>query len=309
MNIRDGLALSASLALLAACGGGGGSGSAPATGTAPTPTPAPAPSPSPTPTPTTTAFAEEFNAASLDRSVWTPVGPDFWVNNEVQAYIDAPETIELRQGVAGADGGVLVLKPIWTPGADPRSDRNADFSSGRIESRGAYDFTYGRAEARIKLPEGTGVWPAFWLLGNDTWPATGEIDIMEYVGELGWTSVALHGPGYSGDTPLAQRYFFPGGVSVNDWHIYAVEWSETAITFEVDGNTFYQLTREDVEAFGPWAFHTPKYIILNFALGGEYPFGVNGVITPYRGLPQATVDAIQAGEVEMLVDWVRVTPP
>ncbi|NQX94360.1 MAG: hypothetical protein HRT64_05480, partial [Erythrobacter sp.] len=145
MNIRDGLALSASLALLAACGGGGGSGSAPATGTAPTPTPAPAPSPSPTPTPTTTAFAEEFNAASLDRSVWTPVGPDFWVNNEVQAYIDAPETIELRQGVAGADGGVLVLKPIWTPGADPRSDRNADFSSGRIESRGAYDFTYGRA--------------------------------------------------------------------------------------------------------------------------------------------------------------------
>ena len=80
------------------------------------------------------------------------------------------------------------------------------------------------------------------------------------------------------------------------------------ITFEVDGTAYYQVSRSDVTQFGPWAFDTPKHIILNFALGGDYPFAINGVITPYRGLPQSTVDAIQAGDLEMYVDWVRVTP-
>ena len=270
--------------------------------------PTPSPTPSPTPTPTTVAFADEFNAAELDRATWTPEGPEFWVNNELQAYVDSSDTIAIRQGVAGADGGVLVLKPIFTPGQDPRGDRNGDFSSGRIDTRGHYDFTYGRAEARIKLPEKTGVWPAFWLLGNDTWPATGEIDIMEYVGELGWTSAAMHGPGYSGNTPFAERYNFPGGQRVSDWHIYAVEWDAETITFEVDGNIYYRVTRNEVVQRGNWAFDTPKHIVLNFALGGDYPFAINSVVTPYRGLPQSTVDAILAGEVEMLVDWVRVTP-
>ena len=82
-----------------------------------------------------------------------------------------------------------------------------------------------------------------------------------------------------------------------------------AIAFSVNGNEYYRVTRSDVERAGPWAFDTPKHIILNFALGGDYPFGVNSVLVPYRGLPQSTVDAIKAGQAEMLVDWVRVTPP
>ena len=308
MIFRSLLLATSATSLLIACGGGGSS-TPPGTSIGPTPTPTPTPSPTPTPTPTTVAFADEFNAAQLDRNVWKPEGPDFWVNNELQAYQDSADTIQIRDNVPGADGSVLVLKPVWAPGQDPRTDRNADFQSGRIDTRGNYDFIYGRAEARIKLPEETGVWPAFWLLGNDTWPATGEIDIMEYVGELGWTSVALHGTGYSGNTPLSERYNFPGGMRVSDWHVYAVEWSEDAITFEVDGNQFYRVTRSDVAQFGPWAFDSPKHIVLNFALGGDYPFGVNSVMVPYRGLPQSTVDAIQAGTVEMYVDWVRVTPP
>ncbi len=307
MRIHHWLLQVAALALLAGCGGEDGPAAPPpgAIGGGPTPTPSPSPSPSPT----TRAFAEEFNGPQLNAAIWKAEGPNFWVNNELQAYVNSPDTIALRSNVAGADGGVLVLKPKWAPGQDPRSDRKADFQSGRIDTRGAYDFTYGKAEARIRMSELTGVWPAFWLLGNDTWPATGEIDIMEFVGEPGWISAALHGSGYSGANALSRRYNFPAGVRVSDWHIYGVEWSRTAIVFSVDGNEFFRVTRSEVERSGPWAFDSPKHIILNFALGGDYPFGVNGVTAPYRGLPQPTVDAIKAGEAEMLVDWVRVTPP
>lgn len=298
------------IVLLAGCGGGGSSSASLAGGsaTAPVPSPSPSPTPTPTPPPVTIAFAEEFNDAELDRKIWTPEGANFWVNNERQVYLDRPETIAIRQGVEGADGGVLVLRPIWEPGSDPRTDRNANFVSGRINTRSNYDFTYGKAQARIKLPAGTGLWPAFWLLGNDDWPATGEIDIMENVGERGWVSAALHGPGYSGNTPLSQRFNFPNGTDATDWHIYEVEWSEDQIRFAIDGVPYYQVSRADVTQYGQWAYDTPKHIILNFALGGEYPFAVNGVIAPERGLPQATIDAIQAGGVEMYVDWVRVTP-
>ena len=141
-------------------------------------------------------FADEFNGGALDRDKWIVIGPDFWVNNEQQAYIDDSSTIAFRSDVPGAEGGALVLRPVFKPGADPKAERNAPFVSGRIESQGKFDFQHGRAEARIKLPDNVGVWPAFWLPGNDRWPDTGEIDIMEYVGEKDWIGVAMHCPGY-----------------------------------------------------------------------------------------------------------------
>ncbi|WP_324828462.1 glycoside hydrolase family 16 protein [Qipengyuania zhejiangensis] len=257
----------------------------------------------------TLVFSDEFDAPAIDRTKWNVIGPDFWVNNEQQAYIDDPAVIGFVDGVKGAQGGVLMLRPLHKPGADPHPDRKADFVSGRIDSREKFDFTYGRAEARIRMPDAEGVWPAFWLLGNGKWPDTGEIDIMEYVGEKDWTGVALHGPGYSGETPLVNKFFFPEGVDVTEWHDFAVEWTKDAILFEVDGHVTYRVTRPMVENYGKWRFDTPKYIILNFAMGGAYPFKTNRIEKPYNGIPAATVEKVQAGNVAMLVDWVRVWAP
>ena len=257
----------------------------------------------------TLLFADEFNEPALDRDKWITIGPEFWVNNEQQMYVDDPAVINFIDGIDGADGGVLMLRPVFKPGIDPNKDRNAAFVSGRIESKGKFDFRHGRAEARIKMPDNVGVWPAFWLLGNDKWPGTGEIDIMEYVGEKDWIGVALHGPGYSGETPLVNKFFFPEGVDVTDWHTYGVEWTDQQIDFLIDGHVHYRVTRPMVENYGKWRFDNEKYLILNFAMGGAYPFKTNRIETPYNGIPQETVDAVKAGKVAMLVDWVRVYAP
>jgi beta-glucanase (GH16 family) len=156
------------------------------------------------------------------------------------------------------------------------------------------------------MPDAAGVWPAFWLLGNGKWPDTGEIDIMEYVGEKDWVGVAVHGPGYSGETPLVNKYYFEDGTDVTDWHTYAVEWTDREMLFKVDERTIYRATRPMVEHHGAWAFDTPKFVILNFALGGAYPFKTNGIKKPYNGLPGETVDRIKAGDITMEIDWVRV---
>ncbi len=253
-------------------------------------------------------FTDEFNDGKLDRKKWNVIGPEFWVNDEQQVYVDTPEVLhELPAGsVPGADGGVLVVQPHFSKDFKTPGGRSADFVSGRIESRGKFEFTHGRATARIKMPNAGGVWPAFWLLGNGAWPDTGEIDIMEYVGEADWTGVALHGPGYSGETPLVDRQFFPTGTDVTQWHEYSVDWSATQILFKVDGRLTYRATRAMVEHYGKWSFDNPKYVILNFALGGAYPVKVNGIAKPYPGLPEATVESIKRGEVAMYVDWVRV---
>lgn len=254
-------------------------------------------------------FEEGFDSGSLDRAKWNVIGPDFWVNNEQQAYFDSPETIKFEDDVEGADGGVLILEPVWKPGMDTNEERNADFISGRVNTRGNFDFTYGRAEARIRMPDNVGAWPAFWLLGNGDWPYTGEIDIMEYVGDKSWTAVAIHGPGYSGDTPLVERRYFPEGQDVTDWHVYGVEWTKDEIAFDVDGDVFYTVSRAEIERYGEWRFDTPKFVILNFAVGGIYPWKVFDIEEPYYGLPQETADAIKRGEVRMEVDWVRVLGP
>jgi beta-glucanase (GH16 family) len=254
-------------------------------------------------------FSEEFDASALDRATWNVVGADFWVNNEQQAYLDDPATVGIVDGADGAEGGALRLRPLYRPGADPHVERKADFVSGRIDSKGKFDFTYGRAEARIRMPDAVGVWPAFWLLGNGNWPDTGEVDIMEYVGEKDWIGVALHGPGHSGETPLVNKFYFHEGEDVTGWHVYAVEWTDDAILFEVDGRLAYRVTRPMVEHYGEWRFDNPKYVILNFALGGAYPFKTNGIEQPYNGIPAETVDKIKTGEVAMWVDWVRVYGP
>lgn len=253
-------------------------------------------------------FFEGFDGPTVNRDHWNVIVTGRVVNNEQQAYIDSTDTISIVSGAeaAGADGGALALRARHRPGFVTPEGRSFDFVSGRLDTRGKIEFTYGTAAARIKLTGGTGLWPAFWALGADRWPDTGEIDIMENVGDRSWVNAALHGPGYSGNTPLVQRRSFPTGQDSTGWHVYAVTWTRESIRFSVDDDVYYEVTKALVETHGRWAFDNPKHLIVNLALGGAYPQGVNKIAAPYPGLPQETVDLIKADGVSMLVDWVRV---
>ncbi len=243
-----------------------------------------------------TLFEDDFNGAALDRSKWNVIVTGRTVNNEQQAYIDSTDVLDVN-------GGVLAIRPRVRPGFKTPEGKRFDFVSGRIDTRGKFDFTYGTATARMKLAAGAGLWPAFWALGNDRWPDTGEIDVMENVGEPDWTSVALHGPGYFGNTPLVKR----APVDVAAWHVYSVDWTPELLVFRIDDKEIYRATKPDVEKYGRWAFDNPKHVIVNLALGGTYPQGVNKIDKPYPGVAQSTVDAIKQDTVAILVDWIRVT--
>jgi beta-glucanase (GH16 family) len=255
------------------------------------------------------SFFEDFAGPAIDRAVWNVVTTGRTVNNEQQAYVDAPETLSIVSGDAarGASNGALAIHARYTPNFRTPEGRAFDFTSGRMDTRGKMSFTYGTAAARIRLTPGQGLWPAFWALGDGAWPATGEIDIMENVGEPDWTNVALHGPGYSGNTPLVSRRPFTAPDDVSNWHVYAVDWTPDGLTFTVDGQVFYEVPKTKVETYGRWAYDNPKYLIVNLAIGGQYPQSVNKATTPYPGLPASTVDLIKADKAVMLVDWIRVT--
>ncbi|MGE5314831.1 MAG: family 16 glycosylhydrolase [Acidobacteriota bacterium] len=258
-----------------------------------------------------TVFIEQFNAPSLDRSVWNVIVTGEVFNNEQQAYIDSTSAISPvnETDAPGAHDGALALTAAYRPGFTTRDGRKFDFTSGRIDTRGKKEFTYGTFSARMKLPAGDGFWPAFWLLGQGRWPDVGEIDIMENVGEADWTSVAIHGPKYSGETPLVNKFFFDGKTDITDWHVYSVEWTKEGMIFRIDGRMIYRATRAMVEHYGRWAFDAPKFIILNLALGGVYPAKTSRIDKPYYGMSASTVETIKNGAGRVLVDWVLVTQP
>lgn len=254
-------------------------------------------------------FFDDFSSPALDRTKWNVVITGFVVNDEQQAYVDSAATIYIVPGnkIDGSKNGTLVIEPIYSPGFVTKDGKKFDFLSGRINTRNKVEFTYGTASARIKMAEGSGLWPAFWALGNGQWPDSGEIDIMEYVGETDWTSVALHGPGYSGETPLVNKVYFDKKFDATQWHVYSVDWTKDDILFRVDGTLMYRATRPMVEHYGRWAFDNPKFLIVNLALGGAYPVKTNGVKQPYNGIPQSTVDLIKNKNAKYLIDWVKVT--
>ncbi|WP_259070503.1 glycoside hydrolase family 16 protein [Mucilaginibacter sp. X4EP1] len=262
-------------------------------------------------TKTDTVFFEDFNEQTLDRSKWNVEITGHTNNDEQQAYVDSVATLYLVKGNAasGATNGALVIQPLYRPGYTSKQGNKYDFISARINTQAKMEFTYGTASARMKMSSGAGLWPAFWALGNGKWPDCGEIDMMETVGDSSWFSNALHGPGYFGNTPLAHREFFPQGIDVTQWHVYSIDWTADNLIFKVDGKVTYTVTRAMVEHYGRWAFDNAKFIILNFAIGGGYPAGVNKVKVPYYGLSQSSVDKIKAGNVKTYVDWVLVTKP
>jgi len=216
-----------------------------------------------------------------DPTRWTyDLGGGGWGNNELQIYTSNPENVVVEEGV-------LKITAI----------RNGNtFTSARLLTKGLFDQAYGRFEARIKLPWGPGIWPAFWMLGNDIdsnpWPACGEIDIMEYRGqEPNLIHGSLHGPGYSGGSPITRSFGFPDDRFDVDYHVFAVEWGEDFIHFYVDETLYQEVTPEDLEGKGDWVYDHPFYILLNVAVGGNYV----GFPTDSTPFPQT-----------MYVDWVRV---
>lgn len=247
-----------------------------------------------------TLFFESFDGTSLDRTKWNVEVNGRTDNNEQQAYIDSI-------GVLSIKNGLLNITPFYRPGFSINNQRKYDFVSGRINTRNKYEFVYGTISARLKTTAGEGLWPAFWILGKGKWPDAGEVDIMETVGDSSWTSNAIHGPAYFGNTPLQKRNPFAKGSDVTQWHTYTVRIDPANIIFSVDGKETYKVNKETVEQYGKWVFDNKKYLLLNFALGGGYPQGVNKVTKPYPGLSQTSVNKIKAGKVEYLVDWVLIT--
>lgn len=263
----------------------------------------------------TVLFFDDFNGTSVDRSKWNvDVTQTTQYNNELEAYVDSPDTVRIAgpsEAKGAHDGSALLLQSWYRPGTTTPGGNTLDFVSGKIDTAGKFDVSRGRVSARMKLPAGLGYWPAFWMLGYGNWPDTGEIDVMENIGNPDWVSAATHGPGYSGDAAPVNRAYLSalGQQDVTAWHTYAVNWTADAMTFTVDGKVFFKETKPMISFFGTWAFDNPKYLILNLALGGIYPYKMSGVTTPYYGMDQKTLKSVQAGQGRVLVDWVQVTTP
>lgn len=232
-------------------------------------------------------WSDEFNSpanSTPDLTKWTyDLGNNNgWGNREAENYTSLPENAHM-------DGnGHLVIHVASTAGV---------YTSARLKTQGLFSVQYGRIEARIKLPSGQGIWPAFWMLGSDIgtagWPQCGEIDIMENIGKEPATNHgSLHGPGYSGGNPRTATYVLPGGAKFSsDFHTFAIQWSQQAISFFVDGNSYETVARSAIPAGTQWVFDHPFFLLLNVAVGGTFP----GPPDPTTMFPQ-----------DMLVDYVRV---
>jgi beta-glucanase (GH16 family) len=238
-------------------------------------------------------WSDEFtgsNASAVDSSKWSfDVGGNGWGNNELETYTS-------RTANADREGGLLVIKALKETFTGPDSiTRN--YTSARLLTKNEFSQAYGRFEARIKIPYGQGIWPAFWMLGDniDTahWPNCGEIDIMENIGkEPAIVHGTFHGPGYSGGSGVSAAYALPVGQKFSDdFHTFAVEWEPNVMRFYVDGLPYQTRTPADLPAGTSWVFDHPFFIILNVAVGGGWP-----------GNPDATTVFPQ----RMLVDYVRV---
>lgn len=233
------------------------------------------------------AWEDEFDGPAgqaPDPTRWRyDIGTD-WGNAQLEYDTSRPENVALD----GAGNLAIVARR--------ETYLEQEYTSGRINTRGLFEQTYGRFEARIKLPVGQGVWPAFWLLGANfatiPWPGCGEIDIMEYRGqEPNVLFGSAHGPGYSAGNAISTRFVRPGAGFDQDFHIFKVEWSETRITWFIDDQPFRVITKSDIPAGGTWVFDHPFFVILNVAVGGNFV-----------GPPDDSTVFPQT----MLVDWVRV---
>ena len=241
----------------------------------------------------TLSWSDEFNGAmgtKPDPANWGyDIGGGGWGVSQLQVYTNTAAN-------ASMDGnGNLQIVAI--------KDAQGNFTSARLKTQTKFQQAYGRFEIRAKVVTGNGMWPAFWMLGDDyngnNWPQCGEIDIMEVRGTRPYNNGgSLHGPGYSGMHPLTGTYVLPhvdGGPSLSDdFHTYAVEWETGVVRFYVDDNLFETHTPQDIPVdaggAGQWVYNHPFFILLNVAVGGTYPGPPTGTTFPQT----------------MLVDYIRV---
>jgi beta-glucanase (GH16 family) len=242
---------------------------------------------------------DEFDGAegtAPNPEMWTyDVGGDGWGNGQLEYNTDRVENVSLD-----GQGHLRIV-------AREESYMGNDYTSGRIKTKVfvcgddkdqqcGFEQKYGRFEARMKLPGGQGLWPAFWMLGANIdevpWPGCGEIDFMEFRGqEQEWSYGSLHGPGYSGADSITFTFQLPDGQSfADDFHVFAVEWDPGRITFSVDSEV-QAVNSSDVNARGDWVFDHEFFVLLNLAVGG----GFVGPVGPDTVFPAT-----------MLVDYVRI---
>jgi beta-glucanase (GH16 family) len=212
-----------------------------------------------------------------------------WGNDELQYYTDDPQNVALDgQGnlvITARDASDSGLTCYYGP---------CEYTSARLLTQHKFEFGYGRIEARIQVPAGAGLWPAFWSLGNDiaevSWPQTGEIDIMEFVGRVpNEVFGTIHGPGYSGGQSFGGTYDVGEPVG-NRYHVFTVDWQPGLIIWYIDGIEYHRATPDDV-APNPWVFDHSFFLLLNMAVGGNF----GGAVDPNLTFPRS-----------MLVDYVRV---
>jgi len=229
-------------------------------------------------------WAEEFRGppgAPPDPRVWRhETGAGGWGDEQLQRYTAEPSNAHLT-----GSGHLAVTA---------RRDDDGEITSARLVTQDALTVRYGRIEARIRLPRGPGVWPAFWMLGADLdavgWPACGEIDVMEHVGsDPSAVHGTVHGPGYSGLGGGVGGVFRGERPLASAFHTFGVTWSADEIRWHVDGAEYFRCGPDDVP--GPWPFRHPFFLLVNLAVGGRWPGN--------------TVDGLRL-PATMLVDWIRV---
>ncbi|MFL6123441.1 lectin [Actinophytocola sp.] len=240
-----------------------------------------------------TTFDDEFNAAAgtpVDGSKWNLETGDNVNNHERQYY-----TNSTSNAVHDGQGNLVITARKENPANYQCWYGRCEYTSARLNTSGKFAQAYGTFETRLKMSRGQGMWPAFWMLGNDIgsvgWPNSGEIDVMENIGaEPNTVHGTIHGPGYSGSEGIGAGYSI-GSPFADGFHTFRVEWSPNKIVWKVDGNVYETRTPADLGG-DRWVFDHPFYIILNLAVGGYWPGDPNSS-TPFPNT--------------LTVDYVRVT--